>query len=144
MATVTISGYSYELTSDGTYDYASNQGTTYYYRRANTTQWFQYTVQAQSSGTTTQASSRSGGTVPARYYNRLAANVYDGSIGTIRVRWGPAAQQRLLTEAPNKGISVDTMKALTEHFTYLMAARVGAVTAVIKYVRQETYLHKTS
>ncbi|KAF2816701.1 uncharacterized protein BDZ99DRAFT_471910 [Mytilinidion resinicola] len=132
MATVTISGYSYQLTSDGTHDYASNQGTTYYYRRANTTQWFQYTAQVQSRGTTTQASSSSGGAVPARYSNRLAANVYDASIGTIRVRWGLAAQQRLLTEAANKGILVDTMKALTKHFTYLIAVRVGAVTAVIK------------
>ncbi|KAF2254417.1 hypothetical protein BU26DRAFT_514332 [Trematosphaeria pertusa] len=145
MATVIIGQYSYAFVQSGGYDYASSGGVTYYYRQTGTTQWLEYTqaqsggttTQTQSGYTTTQASSSSGGTVPAQYSNRLVSNVYEGQMGGINIRWGPVAIQRLQDNTSAKGISLYTMKALCEHFVYLMARRlvnqgINISTATIK------------
>jgi hypothetical protein len=145
MSQVQISGGTYILTSDATYDYASNSGIYYYYRVRNTTQWYPYPAAAQTDDTTTQShegGSSSNTTVPAQYSYRLASDSYHGTIGKVEIRWGPAAKQRLLEETPLKGVSVETMKALTEHFTYLMAARVGATRVVIKCVLNDKAFYR--
>ena len=136
MAEVKIKGQLYQVTSDGAFDYASNSGSICYFCSKGTKQWlpYQHPPQTGSSGSNT---------IPIQYSNRLAADVYDDNIGDVQIRWGPAAQTWLQNETLSKGVSIATVKALTEHFTYVLAARIGSPRAIIKYVGYEKLLHVT-
>ena len=136
MAEVKIKGQLYEVASDGAFDYASNSGSICYYCSKGTKQWlpYQHPTQPWSSGSKT---------IPVQYSNRLAADVYDDNIGDVQIRWGPAAQTWLQNETLSKGVSIATVKALTEHFTYELAARIGSPRAIIRYVGYENLLHVT-
>lgn len=126
--TATILQQQYQVTTQGGYDYASQGSTYYYYRTAGTTQWYPYTQQSQ--GTT--PSSSSAGPIPALYSNRLASNAHDGQIGSTRIRWSPGAQGRIAQHAAERGISADSMKALTEHFVYQQAALFSSQYALVR------------
>ncbi|KAI8944766.1 hypothetical protein F4801DRAFT_598957 [Xylaria longipes] len=55
----------------------------------------------------------------------LEENVYDGEVDAVRVVWGPSAKTRLSGDAAALGVAKATLKALTEHFLYASAKRIG-------------------
>ena len=64
------------------------------------------------------------------YY--LDGESYDGTIYGIRIRWNNQAISRLAELASfAPGLSLATLKALTENFVYLSAQRLGKTQAVI-------------
>jgi hypothetical protein len=66
------------------------------------------------------------------YPYNLAASAYDGEIGGIRVRWQNAAVQKLANDASILQVPVETLKALSEHFSYLLAYRLGRAQVLIR------------
>ncbi|RYC54943.1 hypothetical protein CHU98_g11267 [Xylaria longipes] len=57
----------------------------------------------------------------------LEENVYDGEVDAVRVVWGPSAKTRLSGDAAALGVAKATLKALTEHFLYASAKRIGSL-----------------
>lgn len=55
----------------------------------------------------------------------LGEGVYDGDIDGVHVIWGPSALKRLPQDAETLKVAVATLKALTEHFLYASAKRIG-------------------
>ncbi|KAI0542248.1 hypothetical protein GGR58DRAFT_453222 [Xylaria digitata] len=55
----------------------------------------------------------------------LEEGIYDGEVDEVRVIWGPTAKSRLPQDAENLGVAEATLKALTEHFLYASAKRIG-------------------
>lgn len=67
------------------------------------------------------------------YQYSLPADTYDGEIHGIRIRWSTPATATLQNNAGLTGVSIYTLKAVTENFVYLLAHRLQHTDAVIKY-----------
>ncbi|KAG5743979.1 hypothetical protein H9Q70_013306 [Fusarium xylarioides] len=66
------------------------------------------------------------------YSNSLSPNSWDGTVGSVRIRWSPDAPNRILEHAGNIGAHVSTIKAMSEHFAYATAQRIGSDQIVIQ------------
>jgi len=58
----------------------------------------------------------------------------EGEINDIKIRWQDGAFERLADHADAIKISLSLAKALTEHFLYLSAQRIGNSSVKITYV----------
>ena len=58
-----------------------------------------------------------------QYPNSLSADVWEGSVNNVTIRWKEATKERLYAEAGGQGVDLATMKALTEHFLHAVAIR---------------------
>lgn len=59
-------------------------------------------------------------------------NVYDGTIAHIRVRWQASAIRKLVGDAAEAGVPMETLKKVSEHFSFLLAHRLGSTQALIR------------
>ena len=66
------------------------------------------------------------------YPYHLSSDSYDGQIGGIRVRWQESAVSKLVDLASESGVSLETIKALTEYFVYNCASRLESDQAIIR------------
>ncbi|KAH6873642.1 hypothetical protein B0T10DRAFT_567809 [Thelonectria olida] len=62
----------------------------------------------------------------------LSPGVYDGDINGIRVRWQNAAIGKLADDAGILQVPLETLKALSEHFSYLLAYRLQNTQVMIR------------
>lgn len=65
------------------------------------------------------------------YQYSLGPDEFDGYIGEIHFKWPPSAQEKLI-------VGVDTgmrllAKAMTEHFLYVLSARLGQRNVKVMY-----------
>jgi hypothetical protein len=67
------------------------------------------------------------------YHNCLSPAIYDGLVGTIRVRWAKAGVAQLQGLARSSGAPLETLKALSEHAAYASAYRLQNNQVVIRY-----------
>jgi hypothetical protein len=65
------------------------------------------------------------------YEHCLEPKLYDGDINGIRVYWREASIPTLANRATALQVPLETLKALTEHFGYLSALRMGNTTVKI-------------
>ncbi|KAG9500770.1 hypothetical protein J7337_006450 [Fusarium musae] len=65
------------------------------------------------------------------YSNSLSPSSWDGSIGSIRIRWSSDAPSRIEEHVGNTGVPVSTIKAMSEHFAHATAQRIGSDQIVI-------------
>lgn len=61
----------------------------------------------------------------AQYPNSLASDVWEGLVGNVAIKWGSNQQTRAINEAATEGVELSTVKAMTEHFLYNLAVRLG-------------------
>ena len=67
------------------------------------------------------------------YPNHLAFNDWSGTIQGIEIRWHQTAIEGLSSNSATLAISDATAKAMSEHFAYLTAARLGKTSMKILY-----------
>lgn len=66
--------------------------------------------------------------------NCLPSNSYEGQIGQINFRWSESGRNNIQKGPSDYKAPVATFKAVTEHFVYDSAVRLGAVKVTIKQV----------
>lgn len=66
----------------------------------------------------------------------LRRDVYEGEIDGITLVWGDSSKRRIKENARNLDVTLETVKAVTEHFIFLCAQRLHRGKAVILYVAQ--------
>ena len=65
------------------------------------------------------------------YQYSLLPSSYNDEIDGIRIQWRDIAIERLRENAITLGVPFETLKALSEHFSYLLARRLQSALARI-------------
>jgi hypothetical protein len=75
------------------------------------------------------------------YPYKLPSDSYNGPINAINIRWADGAIMKLQKDARDTSVSEATLKAVTEHFLYLLAHRLGSTGVIVRYViRDQMFL----
>lgn len=67
------------------------------------------------------------------YSNILSSTSWAGTIGNVTVRWTAEAPDRVAGFAYDNRVPIETIKALSEHYAYATACRIGSEQVVIQY-----------
>jgi hypothetical protein len=59
-------------------------------------------------------------------------NQYNGDISGIEIRWQNSAIQKLAVDAELANVPVETLKALSEHYSFLLGYRLGNTQVTIR------------
>ncbi|OJI83978.1 hypothetical protein ASPTUDRAFT_29976 [Aspergillus tubingensis CBS 134.48] len=65
------------------------------------------------------------------FTNVLPADLYEGTVDGIAIKWTHNAKARLTTNAIEYRVNATAMKAATENFTHKCSKRLGKTTAII-------------
>ncbi|OJZ86545.1 hypothetical protein ASPFODRAFT_32783 [Aspergillus luchuensis CBS 106.47] len=65
------------------------------------------------------------------FTNVLPADLYEGTVDGVAIKWNHNAKARLTTNAIDYVVGATAMKAAIEHFTHKCSKRLGKTTAII-------------
>ncbi|RAH56351.1 hypothetical protein BO85DRAFT_497069 [Aspergillus piperis CBS 112811] len=65
------------------------------------------------------------------FTNVLTADLHEGTVDGIAIKWNHSAKARLTTNAIDYEVDATAMKAATEHFTHKCSKHLGKTTAII-------------